>query len=123
MVAVYILLILGILYLIHTLNKRFYKKQKQRLLEKKYREFTVSQLESDKVIMRLKNEKLKNDVVSKTRELSASTMSIVRKNELLNSIKDELSTLKDNNQIKPVIKIINKNLTNKGDWENISRSF
>ena len=59
--------------------------------------------------MKLKNEKLQFEIVSKTRELSVSTMSIIRKNEILNTIKNELEDIKDDQKIKPVIKIINKN--------------
>ena len=34
--------------------------------------------------MRLKNDKLQNEIESKSRELAASTMSIIKKNEILN---------------------------------------
>ena len=63
-----------------------------------------TQLENEKVIMKLKNDKLRDDIESKNRELAASTMSIIKKNEFLNTIKKELTELKDNEMIKPVIK-------------------
>ena len=59
--------------------------------------------------MQLTNEKLKLDIESKNRELAVSTMSLIKKNEFLNSIKSELKE-KDNQQdIKKVIRIIDKN--------------
>ena len=119
----YILLFTVIWYLIHNLYKRYYNKQKNRLLEKKQRSFEMAQLENEQEIMKLKNEKLNQDIDSKSRELAASTMSIIKKNELLNTIKNELEAVKNETQIKPVIKIINKNLIDKSDWKMFQEAF
>ncbi|NLP57096.1 triple tyrosine motif-containing protein [Lutibacter sp. B1] len=119
----YFLLFLVLLLVVHNLYKRYYNKQKQKLLEKKKRELTMSQLESDKVIMKLRNEKLQNEIESKTRELGVSTMNIIKKNELLTKIKDELTLVNDAKKIKPVINIINKNLNHTGDWEIFQEAF
>ena len=73
--------------------------------------------------MKLKNEKLQDEIESKTRELSASTMSIIKKNEILNTIKGELEEVKNDDSVKPVIKIINKNLKNTGDWKMFQEAF
>jgi DNA-binding CsgD family transcriptional regulator len=122
-VFIYILGLITILYLIHIFYKKYYSKQKQKMLENKQREFTLSQLESEKVIMKLKNEKLQNEIESKTRELAASTMNIIKKNELLNTIKNELNVIPDQNKVKPVIKIINNNITNNDDWKIFQEAF
>ena len=50
-------------------------------------------------------------------------MNIINKNELLKTIKDELTTVKDETNIKPVIKIIDKNIANTGDWELFQEAF
>jgi DNA-binding CsgD family transcriptional regulator/ligand-binding sensor domain-containing protein len=123
MLFLYLVLLGALLYFIHNLYKRYYAKQKQKLLDSKQRDFALSQLESEKVIMRLNNEKLQGQISSKTRELSISTMNIIKKNELLKTIKDELTTVKDETNIKPVIKIINKNIANTGDWELFQEAF
>ena len=93
------------------------------LLIKKQREHAFSQLENEKVIMKLRNDKLQHEIDSKTRELASSTMSIIKKNEILNTIKSELVEVKDANNIKPVLKIINKNLSNTDDWEVFQEAF
>jgi DNA-binding CsgD family transcriptional regulator len=108
---------------VHSLYRKYYSKQKKKLLDKKQQEFSLSQLESEKEIMKLKNEKLQQEIDSKTRELSASTMSIIKKNEILNTIKNELSLVNEKDRIKPVIKIINKNLSNTGDWKLFEEAF
>lgn len=123
MIFVYFVLFSALLFLIHNLYKRYYAKQKQKLLDSKHRDFALSQLENEKVIMRLKNEKLQGEIFSKTRELSVSTMNIINKNELLRTIKDELTLVKDETNIKPVIKIINKNIANTSDWELFQEAF
>jgi DNA-binding CsgD family transcriptional regulator/ligand-binding sensor domain-containing protein len=122
-IAIYVLLLLLLLYTIHILYKRHYTKQKKKLLEKQQQQFTLSQLENDKVIMKLRNDQLRQEVQSKTRELSASTMNIIKKNEILNTIKDELLKVKDNANIKPVITIINKHLSHKDDWNTFQKAF
>jgi DNA-binding CsgD family transcriptional regulator len=123
MLLVYVALFIVTWYLIHNIYKRYYNKQKNRLLEKKQRAFAMAQLENEKVIMKLKNEKLKHDINSKSRELAASTMSIIKKNELLSTIKNELEAVKHDTNVKPVIKIINKNLSDKSDWKMFREAF
>ena len=122
-VTIYALALLSLLYLIHIFYKKYYSKQKQKMLIRKQREFALSQLENEKVIMKLKNEKLQNEIDSKTRELAASTMNIIKKNELLNTIKNELNIIPDQNKVKPVIKIINNNITNNDDWKIFQEAF
>ena len=122
-ILIYSILFITLLLIIHSLYKQYYSKQKKKLLDKKQQEFSMSQLESEKEIMKLKNEKLQHEIDSKTRELSVSTMNIIKKNELLNSIKNELTSVNDKNKIKPVIKIINKNLSNTSDWEMFQEAF
>lgn len=123
MIVCYSLLFMSLILTVHTVNKNYYRKQEENLIKKKQGEFEKTQLENEKVIMKLKNDKLRDDIESKNRELAASTMSIIKKNEFLNTIKKELTELKDNEMIKPVIKIIDKNLNINSDWELFQEAF
>jgi AraC family chitin signaling transcriptional activator len=123
MIACYSILLIIVLVTVRKVNKNYYRKQEENLIKKKQEEFEKTQLENEKVIMKLKNDKLRDDIDSKNRELAASTMSIIKKNEFLNTIKKELSELKDNEVIKPVIKIIDKNLNVNSDWELFQEAF
>lgn len=123
MLIIYALLILSFFGLLHLFYNRHYNAKKEKFLAKKQRELTFLKLEGDKKIMKLKNEKLKSEIESKTRELATSTMNIIKKNELLRKIKDELNSLKNNSAIKPVITIINKNLKDNKDWEVFEKAF
>ena len=107
------LLSIGLLtFIIHRAYKKYYNKQHQH-----------KQLENEQLIMQIKNEKLNQEIENKNRELAISTMSIIKRNQFLNSIKKEL---KKNNQITDndlVIKLIDKNLNSEKDWKFFEEAF
>lgn len=121
-VILYVLLALFLLYSIHIASKRYYRKQREDLLEKTQREIELKELENSQKIIKLNNDKLRSDIANKNRELATSTMSIIKKNEFLNSIKSELTTEGKVNLHK-VIKIIDKNLNNTDDWKMFQEAF
>ena len=122
-ITIYVILFIVLWILIHNLYKRYYRKQQQKLLQKSQEQLALKELETSQKFMQLTNEKLKLDIESKNRELAVSTMSLIKKNEFLNSIKTELKE-KDNQQdIKKVIRIIDKNLNNTDDWKLFEEAF
>jgi hypothetical protein len=122
--AVYGILTLLLFTAINGFYKRYYKKQRERLLEKKTRELALKELEAQKEIIQLKNTQLKNDIESKNRELAIATMNMIKKNETLNSIKQELQKQKTEKQdVKPVIRLIDKNINNAEDWKFFEEAF
>ena len=122
-ITIYVLIFIVLWILIHNLYRRYYRKQQQQLLQKSHEQLALKELETNQKFMQLTNEKLKLDIESKNRELAVSTMSLIKKNEFLNSIKSELKE-KDNQQdIKKVIKIIDKNLNNTDDWKLFEEAF
>jgi AraC family chitin signaling transcriptional activator len=123
LVTLYAVIFIVLWILIHNLYKRYYRKQQQQLIQKSHEQLALKELEASQKFMQLTNEKLKLDIESKNRELAVSTMSLIKKNEFLNSIKSELKE-KDNQQdIKKVIKIIDKNLNNTDDWKLFEEAF
>jgi len=122
-ITIYVIIFIVLWILIHNLYKRYYRKQQQKLLQKSQEQLALKELETYQKFMQLTNEKLKLDIESKNRELAVSTMSLIKKNEFLNSIKTELKE-KDNQQdIKKVIRIIDKNLNNTDDWKLFEEAF
>lgn len=121
-VFLYALLSLISFYLIHIASKRHYKKQKEDALERAQRELELKELESSQKIIKLNNDKLRVDIESKNRELATSTMSIIKKNEFLNSIKSELIA-EGKVDLGKVVKIIDKNLNNSDDWKMFQEAF
>ena len=122
MLFVYLLIFLLLYFLLHTIYTNYYRKQREQLLTAQQREFELNVLESEKELMKLKNSQLTTDIETKNRELASSTMNIIKKNEFLSTIKNELQKSKDVN-IKNVIKIIDKDLNNTDDWKLFKEAF
>nr|WP_297783618.1 triple tyrosine motif-containing protein [uncultured Allomuricauda sp.] len=124
MLVFYILaFIIGSL-LIHQAYRRYYHKRQRKLIEKNKREMELAKAQNEKEIIKIKNEQLQEEFRSKSNELAASTLSIIRKNELLSKVKDQLlSSVEDNSSIKPIIKVIDKNITQNDDWELFKKAF
>ncbi|SFZ91842.1 regulatory protein, luxR family [Flaviramulus basaltis] len=123
MIATYIALILLFSLIMHNIYKRYYRKQQETVLLKKQRQLELKELENKEQLTRFNNDKLRQDIDNKNRELGISTMSLIKKNEFLNSIKKELQNAKDNKNISNVIKIIDRNLNNTDDWHLFEEAF
>ncbi len=122
MLAVYVLMILLFSIFMHQVYKRYYRKEQQKLIDKNKRELELARVQNEKEIIKIRNEKLKKDYKLKTKELAASTMSMVKKNELLADIKERLLKAK-NGDVKEVIKQIDQNLNHKDNWEFFKEAF
>lgn len=118
----YSVLILFFLLLIDRVYKSYYRTQRERFLEKQEKDFKLKSLAKEKELMQSRNNQLKIEIESKTRELASSTMNIIKKNELLSSLKIELIKGEEKG-IKNVIRIIDKNINNKGDWQMFIEAF
>ncbi|PTX61556.1 YXYXY domain-containing protein [Kordia periserrulae] len=123
-IAIYAILTILLFAAINSFYKRYYKKQRERLLEKKTRELALKELEAQKEIVELKNTQLNSDIEAKNRELAIATMNMIKKNETLNNIKQELQKQKTEQQdVKPVIRLIDKNINNAEDWKFFEEAF
>ncbi|MGB5420152.1 triple tyrosine motif-containing protein [Algibacter sp.] len=120
-IAVFLLLLFSLIT--HNIYKRHYRKQQERLLQQKTREFDLKELENKQQLMRFKNDKLRENIENKNRELGISTMNLIKKNEFLNSIKKELEGTEGDKGLNKVIKIIDKNLSNTDDWNLFQEAF
>lgn len=122
LIIVYVIFFLLVFYLFHIASKVYYKKQREALLEKAKKEAALKELESSQEIIKLNNDKLRSDIESKNRELASSTMNMIKKNDFLNNIKNELVSGGQNN-ISKVVRIIDKNLNNSDDWKMFQEAF
>jgi len=119
----YILSIMVLAFIIHKLYKSYYKKQQALLIKENSKKLKQKKLKAQKKIIQITNEKLREEVESKNRELAISTMSIIKKNEFLNAIKDQLRESNDNPQVRAVIRTINRNINNADDWKFFEDAF
>ncbi|RZJ68695.1 MAG: LuxR family transcriptional regulator [Flavobacterium sp.] len=126
--ALSVYLILGILLVlyVHKAYKEYYRKKEQKLIEENNLLLEIKELENEQQLMKLKNEQLSSDVDSKNRELAVSTMSLMKKNELLALIKDDLKRTgpeSDDKSIKSVINTINKSISEDNSWTIFKEAF
>jgi ligand-binding sensor domain-containing protein/DNA-binding CsgD family transcriptional regulator len=68
----------------------------QRIYEAKEQEYIRQALEAEKEIIRIRNEKLHAEMIMRDKELANQAMNLVRKNEFLNHLKDELNNIRNN---------------------------
>jgi DNA-binding CsgD family transcriptional regulator len=103
--------------------KRKMKRQRKTLEKENKRLLEIQELEAQKEIIRLKNEQLHKDIDGKNRELAVATMSTLKRNEFLNTIKIDLETIKGETIVNKLIKNINSKLRNNDDWEYFKKAF
>ena len=121
---VYVVLALIGSFLVHRFYKNYYDKQQAKLIEANKREMDLAKAENEREIIRLKNEQLKAEYNSKSKELAASTMGIIKKNELLSRVKDQLmANFEETEKVLPIINTIDKSLKQNDDWELFKEAF
>ena len=123
MFGIYFILLVLLSLITHTFYKRYYKKQREKLLEKSLLDLELKELENKQQLMRLNNDNLRQDIENKNRELGISTMSLIKKNEFLGSIKNELNKVEESKQVKQIVKIIDRNINNTDDWHTFEEAF
>lgn len=122
-IAIYVLLTILLFIGINWFYKRYYRKQRARILEKTTNELKLKELAAQKQIIQLKNQGLNQEIESRNRELAVSTINMISKNTTLNSIKDELKKFSNASELKSVIKLIDSSINNKQDWEFFEEAF
>jgi len=122
-ISLYVLSFIFILTMIHTIYRKYYKRQREKLLEKTKRELALKEYEIKDQKLNFLNKNLKQDIENKNKELASSTMSLIKKNEFLNKIKNELKNTSDDEKLVSVIQIIDKNINNSDDWKMFEEAF
>jgi len=119
MMMLYFMLFIGLLVVVN----RIYRNRYHKATEKINQEKILMQLQNEKEIIKLKNDNLNSEIESINRELTASTMAVVQKNELLNAIRLKLQQATNNAGIKSALKIIDDNFYKNSDWELFKDAF
>ncbi|WP_254073588.1 triple tyrosine motif-containing protein [Cellulophaga sp. HaHaR_3_176] len=122
-ILIYILFFITLGYFIHRLYRRYYRKQQEQILKENEKKLKRKKIKAEKKLIQIKNEKLNQEIDNKSRELAISTMSIIKKNEFLNTIKAQLQESKTPQQVNSVIKTIDRNINNEDDWKFFEDAF
>ncbi|AXG75302.1 LuxR family transcriptional regulator [Flavobacterium arcticum] len=122
--VIYLIIALIAAYFINKSYQNYYHRQKEKLIEENERLLEIKELETDQEVMKIKNEQLQQEFENKNRELAVSTMNLIKKNELLSMIKDDLKKTTDGDKnIKSVISTINKNINEDDTWDMFKEAF
>ena len=125
-----------ILLLLLLMKKRYLKsklkseKLQQEIFQKKEEQLLREGLESEKEIIRMRNDKLRDVMKLKDKELANSTMQMLQKNEMLISLRDELKELAKyidsevhKHDITRLVRGINKEIDNEKQWRVFETHF
>ncbi|TPE44533.1 transcriptional regulator [Pontibacter mangrovi] len=132
--TMYALLAMALLWLARNLYFRKLQRDQlriQRKLEQEKQEHLRQEaLQHEQKLVKLRNEQLKAELSSKSRELASTALNIVNKNEMLQSIGHELNKLQDadgnrlpEKQLRKIQNIISDGMTSRNDWELFEKSF
>lgn len=117
-IIIYAVIILLMLYAVHIAYNRHHAK----INEENKKALKMQNLEAEQKIVKLQNEQLEREMTSKNKELAVSTMSLIKKNEFLNSIKDQL-ILSESSKVKSVIRTIDKDISEEDNWNYFKEAF
>lgn len=115
----YILLFIIILALVH----KAYLRHHTKLNEENEKALRMKHLEAEQKIIMLQKEQLEKEMANNNRELAATTMSLIKKNEFLNSIKNKLKDSQDRGDVKSVISTIDKDISEEDNWNFFKEAF
>ena len=114
--AIYIILFFGLIFMI-----RFYYRKRLKIQEKRHIE------EKQGEIIKMRNDALQSEIQLKTEQLSDTTFSIIKKNELLMQIRNLLTHNKGknnlNNQFDSIVRVIDRNISHSEDWKLFENNF
>ncbi len=125
-IVCYVLLLLIMAYYINKLYKDNYNKKHQKIIAENNLLLELKELETQKEIMKLKNKELAQDVDKKNKELAVSTMNLIKKDELLKIIKEDLKSSAEpntNKNLKTLITTINKTVLEDDTWNVFKEAF
>ena len=129
--VLYFLFACLIIFIFYTLHHKKIAKE-QRLIKIKYQKeqqklLREQTLENEKHIVQLKNESLQNEIKLKSKQLANNAMALVKKNETLQDIKNDLMVNKEgfNNHYsyKKIVKKLDNSIVLKDEWEVFENNF
>jgi len=132
--AIFTLVVIVVIMLLIRKKIERSKRQEQILQQEKFKEreekLELETLEAEKEIIRLRNEKLREQMKLKDKELANSTLEMIQKNKLLTKIKTDLQKLtsgsrdeESKHQISKLTRRINRELDTEKQWEVFETHF
>lgn len=125
----FLTVLLTLLALMYWQEKRSTTHRK-RLLAQQEEKLRQQALAAEKKIIEIRNESLQKEITSKSQQLSNIAINVVRKNEILEEIRDELRQVKEemgqqlpNMHYNKLLNSIERNVSGKEDWKLFEDNF
>jgi len=126
----YMILFFLLIYGSYLYSRHLFRIKKKKL-HLEHEEIRRKEIEKrEKQIIALQNEKLESELTVKSKELAVSTMTIIKKNEILVSIKEEVMAQKKalgsqypNKYYDKLIHLLDENLSSEDDWAIFQTNF
>lgn len=137
----YFILLFGLIYVcILYINKKSQsaahkiKIEKERQLKEQKEHFLAEAKEKEKEIIELKKQQLEYDLKHKSQELADSTMNLIRKNEILTDISNDINSISEEikkdegitviyKKLQIILDNIRQNITHDSDWKRFEQHF
>ena len=126
----YAVLSLIFILLLQSNHRRRQLKLREKALREENERIRARNEQAEAELIRLSNERLQSEVVTKTMELAKNTMAMIRKNELLIDIREELASQKEQLGTRypdkfhsRITKLIENGLNSEHDWEMFEHLF
>ena len=121
--VVYVLLMFGVFRLFNLRYAKYYRREQEKLIEENQRKLNLMALKQNEEIMRIKNEQLEDNIEQKNKELAISTMAMIKKNQFMNALLNDLEPAAANPTVSRVLRTIKRSLKNDDDWEFFEQAF
>jgi len=121
--VVYALLMFGFFRLFNLRYVKYYRREQEKLIEENQRKLNLMALKQNEEIMRIKNEQLEDNIEQKNKELAISTMAMIKKNQFMNALLNDLEPAAANPTVSRVLRTIKRSLKNDDDWEFFEQAF
>ena len=124
MLIAYVLFLIGLAVYLRTLFLKRLNIQAGRIEREEQEKIRQEKMLAEQRYTELKNEKLQAEISHKNNQLADYTMNVIRKNELLMKIRDELENQKKelgerypNYMYENLMKLIDKNISSEDEWK------
>ena len=120
---VYVVLMLIVFRIVNTRYTKYYRREQEKLINENQRKLNLMALKQNEEIMRIKNEQLEDNIEKKNKELAISTMAMIKKNQFMNALLNDLEPAAANPTVSRVLRTIKRSLKNDDDWEFFEQAF
>jgi DNA-binding CsgD family transcriptional regulator len=112
-----------IAFIINKAYERYYAKVQLRIIKENNQKLELIELRNKDKLIQLENKNLEENIESKNRELAIATMAILKKNQFLQTILNDLENMESNPVITRVLRLIKQKSKKTDDWEFFREAF